>query len=62
MVRPPSPEVISSSTSTGVTTTPIMLDAEALMIAPGTLPRAMEVKFTEDCTVDGTRHMNRMPW
>jgi len=32
------------------------------MIAPGTLPLAMEVKFTDDCTVDGTRHRKRMPW
>lgn len=62
MCRPSPVEPMSSRTRTGVANTPMRLDAEALMIAPGTLPRAMEVKFTLDCTVEGTRHRKRMPW
>ena len=40
---------------------PRMLDNEALTIAAGTLPWAIEVNAIEDCTVDGTRHRNSTP-
>ena len=38
-----------------------MLDSDALTIAAGTLPRAIEVNAIDDCTVDGTRHRNSTP-
>ena len=38
-----------------------MLDSDALTIAAGTLPWAIEVNAIEDCTVDGTRHRNSTP-
>jgi hypothetical protein len=40
--------------SRGVTNTPMRLDADALTTAPATLPRAIEVKAIEDCTVEGS--------
>ena len=46
--------LIRATTSSGVNTTPMRFDAEALTIAPGTLPRAIEVNAIDDCTVDGT--------
>jgi hypothetical protein len=56
------PEVcISSTTRSGVSTTPSMFDSDALTIAAGTLPCAIEVNAIEDCTVDGTRHRNSTP-
>ena len=59
---PPLLPLISSSTSSGVAKTPMRFEADALTIAPGMLPRAIEVNATEDCTVEGTRHRKRMPW
>jgi hypothetical protein len=48
------PEVfISAIASKGVRKTPSRLDADALTIAPATLPRAIEVKLMELCTVEG---------
>ena len=44
----------TSQHSAGVRKTPRMLEAEALTTAPATLPRAIEVKAIEDCTVEGT--------
>ena len=46
---------ISAIASRGVSTTPSRLDADALTIAPATLPRAIEVKLIELCTVEGHR-------
>jgi hypothetical protein len=40
---------------------PMMLEAEALQTAAGTLPFAMAVKAIEDWTVDGRVQRNRMP-
>src|SRR5450830_382909 len=48
-------------TISGVRKIPSKLDAEALQIAAGTLPRATDVKAIEDCTVDGNTHRNKMP-
>src|SRR5271166_1787180 len=59
--RGPRPVCIISSTNSGVSTTPTMLDNEALTIAAETWPRAIEVNAMDDCTVDGTRHRNRTP-
>jgi len=44
-----------------VSTTPRMLDNDALTMAAETWPRAIEVNAMEDCTVDGTRHRNSSP-
>ena len=52
---------ISSTASSGVATTPSMLDSDALTMAAGTLPCAIEVNAMEDCTVEGTRHKNSNP-
>ena len=52
---------MSSTTNSGVSTTPSMLDNEALTMAAGTLPCAIDVNAIEDCTVDGTRHRNSRP-
>src|SRR5580704_2569193 len=41
-------------TASGVTKMPMILEAEALQIAAGTLPLAIDVKAIEDCTVDGS--------
>src|ERR1700722_5834325 len=38
-----------------------MLDSDALTSAAETLPRAIDVKAIEDCTVEGTRHRNSRP-
>ena len=59
--RAPPPVFISSTTSSGVSTTPTMLDNDALTIAAETWPRAIEVNAIDDCTVDGTRHRNSSP-
>ena len=48
-------------TSNGVMITPTKFEAEADTIAPATFPFAIEVKATEDCTVDGTSVRNRIP-
>ena len=45
---------MSNMTNAGVATTPSTLLADALTIAPATLPRAIDVNATDDCTVDGT--------
>ena len=52
---------ISSTTSSGVSTTPRMLDNDALTMAADTWPRAIDVNAIDDCTVDGTRHRNSTP-
>ena len=52
---------INSTTSSGVSTTPRMLDNDALTMAAETWPRAIDVNAIEDCTVDGTRHKNSTP-
>ena len=53
-VEPPSPCTLSSSaTSSGVRKMPNRLDAAALQMAAGILPRAREVKAIADCTVAG---------
>ncbi|MNO98658.1 hypothetical protein D3C76_904060 [compost metagenome] len=54
-VEPPSPCTSSSKvTSNGVRKIPNRLDAAALQIAAGMLPRANEVKAIADCTVAGS--------
>ena len=60
-MRTPSPAPMSSITSRGVAKTPTRELADAATIAPETLPRAMEVNATEDCTVEGTNVSRRMP-
>ena len=58
----PAPCVESSkATSTGVTPMPTRFDTEALHRAAGTLPRPIEVKAMEDCTVEGSTHRNIRP-
>src|ERR1700677_3859357 len=58
----PLPWALSSNpTSAGVSTIPNMLDTEALHRAAGTLPRAIEVKAIEDCTVEGSTQTNINP-
>jgi hypothetical protein len=52
---------ISNTTSSGVNTMPRMLDNDALTIAAGTLPWAIEVNAIDDCTVDATRVRNNTP-
>ena len=52
---------ISRPTSSGVRKMPSKFEAEALHTAAGTLPRAIEVKAIDDCTVDGSTHRNSMP-
>src|SRR5246127_5890082 len=47
--------------TSGVTKMPMMLEAEALQIAAGTLPLAMAVKAIEDWTVEGRVQRNMMP-
>ena len=47
--------------SNGVTNMPIMLEAEALQSAAGTLPPAIDVNATDACTVDGKVQRNRRP-
>jgi hypothetical protein len=60
--KPPLAEVGSSSAvSTGVSATPTRLDSDALHSAAGTLPRAIEVKAIEDCTVDGSTQRKSRP-
>ncbi len=53
--------VINASARAGVRKTPSRFEADALAIAPGTLPPASEVKPTEACTVEGTRQRNSTP-
>ena len=50
-----------SMMSEGVTMTPTRFDSEAATMAPATLPFAMDVKVTEEFTVEGTKVRNRMP-
>lgn len=45
----------------GVRTMPARLEKEPAQIAAGTLPRAIEVKAMEDCTVEGTRQRKSRP-
>jgi hypothetical protein len=59
---PPAPwACISRPTSTGVRKMPSRFEAEAAQTAAATLPRPMEVKAIDDCTVEGRQHRNRMP-
>ncbi len=51
----------SKATRSGVNTMPTRFDTEALHRAAGTLPRPMEVKAMEDCTVDGRTQTNIRP-
>ena len=51
----------SRPTSTGVITMPNNVEADALQMAAGILPRAMAVKAMADCTVAGSTHKSRMP-
>src|SRR6201999_1721252 len=60
-LRAPPLVFISSTTSNGVSAIPTMFDSDALTSAAETLPRAIDVKAIEDCTVDGTRHRNSSP-
>ena len=60
-IRAPPLVFISSTTSSGVSAIPTMLDSDALTSAAETLPRAIEVNAIEDCTVEGTRHKNSNP-
>ena len=53
VLKPPPFESRSSTTSSGVRTMPKRLETEALHRAAATLPRAIEVKAIEDCTVEG---------
>ena len=56
------PWVLSSRpASSGVSSMPSRLDAVAAHSAAGTLPRAIEVKAIEDCTVDGSTHSSSRP-
>ena len=48
-------------TSSGVTKMPIRVEAEALHTAAATLPRAIEVKAIDDCTVAGNMHKKSTP-
>ena len=48
-------------TSTGVTNTPSIVDADALHTAAGMLPRAIDVNAIADCTVAGSTHRNSTP-
>lgn len=60
MCIPPS-VVMSAITNSGVAKTPMRLEAEALTMAPATFPRAIEVKATDDWTVEGTSVRYRIP-
>ena len=51
----------SSPTSSGVITMPSRVDADALQMAAGMLPRAMAVNAMADCTVAGSTPRYRMP-
>ena len=56
------PCVLSSRpASSGVSRMPSRLEAVAAHSAAGTLPRAIEVKAIEDCTVDGSTHSSSRP-
>src|SRR3546814_5466742 len=48
----------SEPASTGVSTTPTMLDADAAQSAAGTVPQAIDVNAIDDCTVEGRKHTN----
>ncbi|CUJ57262.1 Uncharacterised protein [Achromobacter xylosoxidans] len=58
---PPPWRCSSTATSSGVSTVPSRLDAVAAQIAPGTLPRAIDVKAIDDCTVDDNVHTKITP-
>ena len=56
------PWVLSSRpASNGVSRMPSRLDAVAAHRAAGTLPRAIEVKAIDDCTVEGSTHSSSSP-
>ncbi len=59
--NPPLCVCIRKAASSGVAKMPIRLEAEALHRAAATLPRAMDVKAMEDCTVDGRTQRNITP-
>ncbi|MNT23507.1 hypothetical protein D3C72_1589270 [compost metagenome] len=48
-------------TSSGVMNTPSKVEAEALQMAAGILPRAIDTKAIDDCTVEGSTHRNITP-
>ncbi|MNQ98724.1 hypothetical protein D3C85_1144290 [compost metagenome] len=58
---PPPCRCSSTATSSGVSTVPSRLDAVAAQMAPGTLPRAMDVNAIDDCTVDDKVQTNSTP-
>jgi hypothetical protein len=45
----------------GVSRIPMRLENEAAQMAAATLPRAIEVKAIEDCTVEGKQQRNITP-
>src|ERR1700677_786532 len=45
----------------GVTTMPVRFDAVAEQTAAGMLPRALDVRAIDDCTVDGSAQRNKTP-
>src|SRR3546814_16016780 len=51
----------SEPASTGVSTTPTRLDADAAQSAAGTLPQAIDVNAIDDCTVEGRTHTSMSP-
>ncbi len=53
--------VISTPTRTGVRKMPRRFEAEAAQTAAATLPRPIEVKAIDDCTVEGRQHRNSTP-
>src|SRR6202012_5417526 len=58
---PPPCLAMKMAASKGETKIPSRLEIDALQRAAATLPRAIEVKAIEDCTVDGSRHRNNSP-
>jgi len=58
---PPVPASRTSVASSGVTTTPARFDSDAQQSAAATLPRAIDVKAIDDCTVEGSSARNTNP-
>ncbi|MNT25937.1 hypothetical protein D3C72_1614830 [compost metagenome] len=58
----PVPEaLITRPISSGVSAMPIRPEMVALKMAPGTLPRAIDVMATDEDTVDGSTHRKNTP-
>src|SRR3546814_2109868 len=53
--------LISRLASSGVSAMPSRFEKDALHTAAAILPRAIEVKAIDDCTVDGSKVRNRNP-